>query len=71
MSSPDDSDEPSSPDSISLHDSFLPEWQRDDVACEMCGDAGGAAKLIICDNCEHGCALLPVGSTLTACRPLL
>ncbi len=55
MSSSDDDSEPQGSDAASVHESFLPEWQGDEVACEMCGDAGGAASLVICDNIIKGC----------------
>lgn len=55
MSSSESDDEPQGSDSVSVHDSFLPEWQGDEVACEMCGDAGGAASLVICENVDRGC----------------
>jgi hypothetical protein len=55
MSSSDDESDSQGSDSVSVHDSFLPEWQGDEVACEMCGDAGGAASLVICENVDKGC----------------
>lgn len=59
MSSRDSSMEPESSESVSLHSSELPEWQGDIVECELCGDAGGAVHLILCENVDHGCVSLP------------
>ena len=55
MSSPENEDALQTSDSVSIHESFLPEWQGDEVACELCGDAGGAASLMICENLDKGC----------------
>lgn len=30
----------------------LPDWEQDFHTCEVCGDSGGASRLLQCDNCD-------------------
>lgn len=55
MRASDSSDDESA---ASIASTELPEWAGDDLACELCGDAGGAGLLVLCENCEDGCAHL-------------
>jgi hypothetical protein len=39
---------------IEIADEELPQWENDDVVCQLCGDGGSASSLVLCSNTDAG-----------------